>query len=198
MVLVVYVRVAGNEKTLSNLACGWPVRWWQRKETAIETHYKVVRLYHCFISRKLTACEVQRRRNIWHCHSMQELESQMEKKSCRRKSFPHTDGSCRLCPLSFRFTWPRHVGRSWSRDVLASRINNRQHLCTYKMHHRGFAPPVRLLSLICLALTLAPAVQASLGDRQPEFKSCVAVSSMLLEMAIGSTATRMVVLTGNA
>jgi hypothetical protein len=48
------------------------------------------------------------------------------------------------------------------------------------MPRRDFAPPIRLLSLLCLALTLllVPAVQASLGDRQPEFKSCVAVSSM--------------------
>jgi hypothetical protein len=52
------------------------------------------------------------------------------------------------------------------------------------MPRRDFAPPIRLLSLLCLALTLAPAVQASLGDRQPEFKSCVAVSSMRLKMLL--------------
>ena len=46
------------------------------------------------------------------------------------------------------------------------------------MLRRDFALPIRLISFLCLALTLAPAVQASLGDRQPEFKSCVAVSSM--------------------
>jgi hypothetical protein len=45
------------------------------------------------------------------------------------------------------------------------------------MLRRDFAPPVRLISFLCLVLALAPAVQASLGDRQPEFKSCVAVSS---------------------
>ena len=52
------------------------------------------------------------------------------------------------------------------------------------MLRHDFAPPVRLISFLCLALTLATAVQASLGDRQPEFKSCVAVSSTQLETAV--------------
>jgi hypothetical protein len=60
------------------------------------------------------------------------------------------------------------------------------------MHIRDFAPPVRLISLLCLALTLAPAVRASLGDRQPEFKSCVAVSSMSMAYAIGHVDASMV------
>lgn len=46
------------------------------------------------------------------------------------------------------------------------------------MQRRDFAKPVWLLSLLCLALVLAPTAEASLGDRQPEFKSCVAVSLM--------------------
>lgn len=47
------------------------------------------------------------------------------------------------------------------------------------MHRRDIAKPVWLLSLLCIALVLIPAAEASLGDRQPEFKSCVAVSLML-------------------
>jgi hypothetical protein len=66
------------------------------------------------------------------------------------------------------------------------------------MHRRDFAPPVRLVSLICLVLALATAVQASLGDRQPEFKSCVAVSLMSLETAIENVVARTVELIGNA
>lgn len=44
------------------------------------------------------------------------------------------------------------------------------------MQARLSARPAWSLSLLCAALVLAPVVQASLGDRQPEFKSCVAVS----------------------
>jgi hypothetical protein len=66
------------------------------------------------------------------------------------------------------------------------------------MLRRDFAPPVRLISFLCLALTLATAVQASLGDRQPEFKSCVAVSSTQLETAVWNVGLRAIVLIANA
>jgi hypothetical protein len=66
------------------------------------------------------------------------------------------------------------------------------------MLRHDFAPPVRLISFLCLALTLATAVQASLGDRQPEFKSCVAVSSTQLETAVGNVGLRAIVLIANA
>lgn len=59
-------------------------------------------------------------------------------------------------------------------------VKDDRHCWTCNMLLRDFAPPVRLLSLLCLALPLLPPVQASLGDRQPEFKSCVAVSFMQL------------------
>jgi hypothetical protein len=49
------------------------------------------------------------------------------------------------------------------------------------MRPRNIAWPLQPSSLLCIVLALAPVVQASLGDRQPEFKSCVAVSYPLLE-----------------
>jgi hypothetical protein len=49
------------------------------------------------------------------------------------------------------------------------------------MHLRTLARPTWPQSLLCIAVALAPVAKASLGDRQPEFKSCVAVSLLLLK-----------------
>lgn len=45
------------------------------------------------------------------------------------------------------------------------------------MRLHSLSRPLQPSSLLCIALALVPVVHASLGDRQPEFKSCVHVSS---------------------
>jgi len=46
---------------------------------------------------------------------------------------------------------------------------------TMRLH--TLSRPLQPSSLLCIALALVPVVHASLGDRQPDFKSCVHVSS---------------------
>jgi len=63
----------------------------------------------------------------------------------------------------------------WSRETLL------QITQSTTMRPRTLSWPLQPSSLLCIVLALTSVVQASLGDRQPEFKSCVAVSYPLLE-----------------
>jgi hypothetical protein len=56
------------------------------------------------------------------------------------------------------------------------------------MRLHSLARPLQPSSLLCIALALAPVVHASLGDRQPEFKSCVHVSSQSWKLTIDLSA----------
>jgi hypothetical protein len=69
----------------------------------------------------------------------------------------------------------------WRTRTLGSRETLLQRTQSMTMRPRNLLWPLQPSSLLCIALALSPAVHASLGDRQPEFKSCVAVSCPLLE-----------------
>ena len=59
---------------------------------------------------------------------------------------------------------------------------------TMRLH--TFSRPFSPSSLLCIALALVPVVLASLGDRQPEFKSCVHVSARPLKPTMDLLAMR--------
>jgi len=85
----------GKEKTLSNLACGWPAQCWQ---TAVQTHCEVVRLCYRFISDvnrgrgRNVGVDVERKRSL-------EEEWKSSIVAHAGKSFPQTDGNCRIAPV---------------------------------------------------------------------------------------------------
>lgn len=55
------------------------------------------------------------------------------------------------------------------------------------MRPRNLLWPLQPSPLLCIVLALTPVVQASLGDRQPEFRSCVAVSSRKSTMDLSAS-----------
>ena len=94
----------GKEKTLSNLACGWPARRWQ---TAVQTHCQVVGLCYRFITRKrqqnVRSSAVATSELTLTCQNGRE---EARKNRRRARAFPRLTEPADL-PLSFQFAWPR-------------------------------------------------------------------------------------------
>jgi hypothetical protein len=144
---------------------GWLARRWQRED---RTHCKVVNLYLCFITRR-------RRQHVRSVAISGVLTCKKRRRVPCRQELSPDERLLPTCPCRFSLGLGTRVKEL--RCFGFTDKSHRQHHWTCNMPRRDFAPPIRLLSLLCLVLTLAPAAQASLGDRQPEFKSCVAVSS---------------------